>query len=31
MDISERHLDPFVGRDIHACNSGHEIASSRTG
>src|SRR5262249_31092617 len=30
VDISERYLDPLVGRDIHTCNSGHAVVSSRT-
>src|SRR3990170_1964793 len=30
MNVSEGHLDPFVGRDVHACNSGHVVVSSRT-
>src|SRR5262245_37825460 len=30
MDISQRYLDPFVGRDVHTCNSGHAVVSSRT-
>jgi hypothetical protein len=30
VDISQRYLDPFVGRDIHSCNSGHAVVSSRT-
>jgi hypothetical protein len=30
MDIGERNLDPFIGWDIGACNTGHVVASSRT-
>src|SRR4029079_7572117 len=30
MDVSQGHLDPLVGRDVHACNSGHVVVSSRT-
>src|SRR5262245_46307601 len=30
MDISQSHLDPLVGRDVHACYSGHVVVSSCT-
>ena len=30
MDISQRDLDPLIGRDVYACNTGHVVASSRT-
>ncbi len=27
MDLGQRDLDPLVGRNVHACNSGHFVAS----
>src|SRR5262245_34396916 len=30
MNIRQSHLDPLVGRDVHACDSGHVVVSSCT-